>query len=49
MTAPVYIAEASLPHLRGQLVVFYQIFITGGQFLASLIDGLFSTTEQGWR
>lgn len=25
------------------------LFITGGQFLASIVDGLFSSTPQGWR
>lgn len=50
MTVPVYIAEASPPHLRGQLVTINTLFITGGQFTASLIDGAFSYLQHdGWR
>ncbi|XP_030640918.1 proton myo-inositol cotransporter [Chanos chanos] len=50
MTVPVYIAEASPPHLRGQLVTINTLFITAGQFIASLIDGAFSyLTQGGWR
>ncbi|XP_078138236.1 proton myo-inositol cotransporter-like isoform X3 [Centroberyx gerrardi] len=50
MTVPVYIAEASPPHLRGQLVTVNTLFITGGQFTASLIDGAFSYLQRdGWR
>uniref|UniRef100_A0A3P8VYZ0 Proton myo-inositol cotransporter n=1 Tax=Cynoglossus semilaevis TaxID=244447 RepID=A0A3P8VYZ0_CYNSE len=50
MTVPVYIAESSPPHLRGQLVTVNTLFITGGQFTASLIDGAFSYLQQnGWR
>ncbi|KAM4569760.1 proton myo-inositol cotransporter-like [Odontesthes bonariensis] len=50
MTVPVYIAEASPPHLRGQLVTVNMLFITGGQFTASLIDGAFSYMRRdGWR
>ncbi|XP_034530076.1 proton myo-inositol cotransporter-like [Notolabrus celidotus] len=49
MTVPVYIAEASPPHLRGQLVTVNMLFITGGQFTASLIDGAFSYMQRdGW-
>uniref|UniRef100_A0A8P4KT44 Solute carrier family 2 member 13 n=1 Tax=Dicentrarchus labrax TaxID=13489 RepID=A0A8P4KT44_DICLA len=50
MTVPVYIAEASPPHLRGQLVTVNTLFIAGGQFTASLIDGAFSYLQRdGWR
>lgn len=50
MTVPVYIAEVSPPHLRGQLVTINSLFITGGQFIASVIDGAFSYVRQdGWR
>ncbi|XP_041820160.1 proton myo-inositol cotransporter-like [Chelmon rostratus] len=50
MTVPVYVAEASPPHLRGQLVTVNTLFITGGQFTASLIDGAFSYLKHdGWR
>uniref|UniRef100_A0A8C6V2L6 Solute carrier family 2 member 13 n=1 Tax=Neogobius melanostomus TaxID=47308 RepID=A0A8C6V2L6_9GOBI len=50
MTVPVYIAEASPPHLRGQLVTVNMLFVTAGQFTASLIDGAFSYLQHnGWR
>lgn len=50
MTVPVYIAEVSPAELRGFLVTINQVFITGGQFIASVADGLFSSdTENGWR
>ncbi|XP_029378561.1 proton myo-inositol cotransporter-like isoform X3 [Echeneis naucrates] len=50
MTVPVYIAEVSPPHLRGQLVTINCLFITGGQFIASVVDGAFSyLSHDGWR
>uniref|UniRef100_H3D887 Proton myo-inositol cotransporter n=1 Tax=Tetraodon nigroviridis TaxID=99883 RepID=H3D887_TETNG len=50
MTVPVYIAEVSPPHQRGQLVTINSLFITGGQFIASLIDGAFSyLRHNSWR
>lgn len=50
MTVPVYIAEVSPPHQRGQLVTINSLFITGGQFIASVIDGAFSYLGRGsWR
>ncbi|XP_055365337.1 proton myo-inositol cotransporter-like isoform X3 [Betta splendens] len=50
MTVPVYIAEVSPPHLRGQLVTINSLFITGGQFIASVVDGAFSYLRRdGWR
>lgn len=50
MTVPVYIAEVSPPHQRGQLVTINSLFITGGQLIASLIDGAFSyLSTDGWR
>ncbi|XP_020780609.1 proton myo-inositol cotransporter-like isoform X2 [Boleophthalmus pectinirostris] len=49
MTVPVYIAEVSPPLLRGQLVTINTLFITGGQFVASVIDGSFSYVLDGWR
>lgn len=50
MTVPVYIAEVSPPELRGQLVTINSLFITGGQFIASVIDGAFSyLSHNGWR
>nr|XP_005173513.2 proton myo-inositol cotransporter-like [Danio rerio] len=50
MTVPVYIAETSPPHLRGRLVTINTLFITAGQFTASVIDGAFSYMKhEGWR
>lgn len=50
MTVPVYIAEVSPSHMRGQLVTINCLFITGGQFIASVIDGAFSyMSRDGWR
>ncbi|KAA8590351.1 hypothetical protein FQN60_014285, partial [Etheostoma spectabile] len=50
MTVPVYIAEVSPPHQRGQLVTINSLFLTGGQFIASVIDGAFSYMRHGgWR
>lgn len=50
MTVPVYIAEVSPSHLRGQLVTINALFITGGQFIASVVDGAFSyLSRDGWR
>ncbi|XP_023263006.1 proton myo-inositol cotransporter-like isoform X2 [Seriola lalandi dorsalis] len=50
MTVPVYIAEVSPSHLRGQLVTINTLFITGGQFIASVVDGAFSyLSHDGWR
>ncbi|XP_034031726.1 proton myo-inositol cotransporter-like isoform X3 [Thalassophryne amazonica] len=50
MTVPVYIAEVSPTDLRGQLVTINSLFITGGQFIASVVDGAFSfLSHDGWR
>uniref|UniRef100_A0A8C4REI9 Proton myo-inositol cotransporter n=1 Tax=Erpetoichthys calabaricus TaxID=27687 RepID=A0A8C4REI9_ERPCA len=50
MTVPVYIAESAPPQLRGRLVTVNTLFITGGQFFASVIDGAFSyLPKDGWR
>ncbi len=50
MTVPMYIAESAPSHLRGRLVTLNNCFITGGQFIASLVDGAFSfDKENGWR
>lgn len=49
MTVPIYVAESAPPHLRGQLVTLNNVFITGGQFIAAVIDGLFSDVRDGWR
>ena len=45
-----YVAEAAPAHMRGQLVTVNQLFITFGQFFASVIDGIFSSNlNHGWR
>lgn len=49
MTVPIYIAECAPPHMRGRLVVFNNLFITGGQCIAGLVDGAFSNVDNGWR
>ncbi|CAK8683228.1 unnamed protein product [Clavelina lepadiformis] len=50
MTVPMYIAEVSPHHIRGRLVTVNNLFITGGQFFASCVDGFFSADKKdGWR
>ena len=51
MAVPMYIAELAPVHMRGRLVVVNNMFITGGQFVATVIDGAFSYLgiNVGWR
>lgn len=49
LSTPVYIAEAAPSHLRGSLVTLNTLFITCGQVVAGVVDGLFSSTPAGWR
>ncbi|XP_065313731.1 proton myo-inositol cotransporter-like isoform X2 [Gordionus sp. m RMFG-2023] len=50
MSVPIYIAEMSPPDRRGRLVTLNSVFVTGGQFIASVIDGIFSyDRKNGWR
>lgn len=51
MAVPMYIAESAPSHMRGKLVVVNVMFITGGQFVATVVDGAFSylPTKIGWR
>eukprot|EP00903_Cladosiphon_okamuranus_P005490 g5473.t1 len=49
LTTPVYIAEASPSHIRGKLVTLNTLFITVGQVVAGVVDGLYSGTPGGWR
>jgi len=50
MTVPVYIAETSPPMVRGKLITVYQLSITAGQFIASVLNGAFSYIHSdGWR
>ncbi|OQR68977.1 proton myo-inositol cotransporter-like [Tropilaelaps mercedesae] len=49
MTTPMYIAEVSPTKYRGKLVTVNQLFITGGQFIAAVVDGIFAADEvHGW-
>ncbi|XP_065853642.1 inositol transporter 4-like [Euphorbia lathyris] len=49
MTAPLYISEASPASIRGALVSINGLLITGGQFLAYLINLAFVKTAWTWR
>ena len=50
MTVPMYIAEVAPVSVRGKLVTVNNCFITGGQFVASIVAGTFSfDTKNGWR
>lgn len=50
MTTPIYIAELAPFHIREKLVILFNIFLTGGQFIAAVFSGIFASNEQfGWR
>eukprot|EP00052_Salpingoeca_macrocollata_P008872 m.69949 g.69949 ORF g.69949 m.69949 type:complete len:534 (-) comp16807_c0_seq1:51-1652(-) len=49
MTIPVYLAETAPVHIRGRLLTVNVLFITGGQFIAGIVDGGFSYVDDGWR
>lgn len=51
MAVPMYIAESAPASMRGKLVVTNVMFITGGQCIATLVDGGFSYLKYdiGWR
>ncbi|XP_065853851.1 inositol transporter 4-like [Euphorbia lathyris] len=49
MTAPLYISEVSPARIRGALVSTNGLLITGGQFLAYLINLAFVKTPGTWR
>ncbi|KAK8966325.1 putative inositol transporter 2 [Platanthera guangdongensis] len=49
MTAPLYISEASPHKIRGALVSLNGLLITGGQFLAYLINLAFTRVNGTWR
>ena len=49
MTVPIYLAECSPVHLRGRLTVADNMAITGGQFVAGVVDYAFSYVAHGWR
>jgi len=49
IVVPVYIAEAARKEARGFLVTINTMSITGGQAVAAVTSGIFSSTHQGWR
>ncbi|KAL5729745.1 Sugar transporter [Ranunculus cassubicifolius] len=49
MTAPLYISEASPTKVRGALVSFNGLLITGGQFIAYLTNLALTTVSHPWR
>ncbi|GAB4830754.1 Sugar (and other) transporter [Ancistrocladus abbreviatus] len=49
MTAPLYISETSPTRIRGALVSTNGLLITGGQFLAYLINLAFTQVKGTWR
>lgn len=49
LCTPVYIAEAAPSGVRGTLVTLNTLFITIGQVVAGVVDGLFAETDGGWR
>ena len=44
-----YIAEVSPTHARGRLVSTNVAMVAFGQFVANVVDGVFSVTDDGWR
>lgn len=49
MCSPVYIAELAPEHRRGQLATLWQLAITAGIVLASLLNIPLATVAWGWR
>ncbi|XP_022805578.1 proton myo-inositol cotransporter-like [Stylophora pistillata] len=50
VTVPVYIAETAPSNIRGRLATVYNLFMAGAQFVAAVIDGIFSPYKKtGWR
>lgn len=49
MTAPLYISEASPARIRGALVSTNCLLITGGQFLAYIMNLAFTKVRKVWR
>ncbi|KAL3852963.1 hypothetical protein ACJMK2_016568 [Sinanodonta woodiana] len=49
-TIPMYLAECTPPHIRGRLVSTHIAMVAGGQFIASVLDGIFGWDKKnGWR
>jgi SP family myo-inositol transporter-like MFS transporter 13 len=49
MIMPMYVCEASPAHIRGQMVTYINVAITGGQFVSACIDGALSGVSDGWK
>jgi len=49
MTSTMYISEIAPAEVRGRLVTVNNAFLTGGQFIAAVVDGAFIEIEDGWR
>lgn len=49
MTIPMFISEVAPIEKRGTLTTLNVAFITGGQFVAACVDGIFANVEEGWR
>jgi SP family myo-inositol transporter-like MFS transporter 13 len=49
MTVPLYISEVSPPAIRGRLVSFNTLLVTGGQFFACVLAAFLSKDPHGWR
>jgi SP family myo-inositol transporter-like MFS transporter 13 len=52
MTVPTYVAECSPAHVRGVMIVGFQLMITFGIFLASVLGYAYSQIDPykvGWR
>mmetsp|Transcript_8191 Transcript_8191/g.23535 ORF Transcript_8191/g.23535 Transcript_8191/m.23535 type:complete len:692 (-) Transcript_8191:80-2155(-) len=51
LTTPIYIAEISLPQMRGMLVTVNILMVPLGQFSAGIVDGIFDECMPltGWR
>lgn len=49
-TVPMYLAECSPADIRGRLVATNVAMVACGQFVAGIVDGLFSANQKnGWR
>uniref|UniRef100_A0A6A7G6C7 Proton myo-inositol cotransporter-like n=1 Tax=Hirondellea gigas TaxID=1518452 RepID=A0A6A7G6C7_9CRUS len=49
MCVPLYLSETAESGLRGRLTVTNVVFVTGGQFFASLVCAGLVTVDDGWR
>ena len=49
MTVPIYIAEIAPAAWRGSMVAGNIFFVTGGQFIATLLAAALAETPDGWR